>query len=212
MEDPGFFAGLFAGIGAWFVFGTATFWIILAIVGSGLVWITEAKNDFFAVVVVVAVAWILLAVNDVSLTANPLQWLKYVGYYLLLGAAWSFLKWISFLFAMRDKLKTLKDAFVTSHRIVVTSDDKIPKQDFDKFAQYLNERGYSGRYSIQKPADVIPSVSDHASDLTRWIVWWPTSAVWTILNDPIRRIANLIVQMFRGIYSKMARAVFKDAV
>ncbi len=65
---------------------------------------------------------------------------------------------------------------------------------------------------IKKPSDVVPTVKGRFSDLTRWIVWWPMSAFWTILNDPLRRLAEALVRAFKGIYTKIALSVFSEEV
>ncbi len=228
-----FITGVFAWVGAFFVLGPI-FWLISAVMFGWLIYLTEeAENHFLAVVLVSVFIWIASSAN--SIPFSPLVWLKWFAVYMAIGAGWSFLKWFSFLHTTKDELKSLKQNFFTSKRknggvrnpteyLVDGFGDRSGKftpEGFPEFASFLNDSNYLGIGSygrrskvseIKTVSDVIPKVSDFFGRLTSWIVWWPTSAFWTILNDPIRRIARQIVNFFRGAYTRMANAVFSSEV
>lgn len=221
-----FITGVFAWVGAFFVLGPI-FWLISAVMFGWLIYLTEeAENHFLAVISVSAFIWIASSAN--SIPFSPLVWLQWFAVYMAVGAAWSFIKWFSFLHTAKDELKNLKKQFFKgvhdpNDYLVDGFTDcsgKFREDRFAEFAKYLNENHYLGignyRRSnvaeIKTASDVIPKVSDFFARLTSWIVWWPTSAFWTILNDPIRRIARQIVNFFRGAYTRMAAAVFSSEV
>lgn len=220
-----FFTGVLATIGALFVIGPI-FWLISAVLFGWLIFLTE-ENDghFMAVVSVGLFVWLATRANGIGF--EPLLWLKWFGIYLAVGSAWSFVKWFSFLHKTKDRLKKLKQTYLLKYNeesrreILVDGyadgSGKFRPEAFPAFAEFLtNQRYLEGRHynsiDIEKPSDVIPNVSDNFAKLTSWIVWWPTSAFWTILNDPIRRIARQIVKVFRELYSKMAAHVFSSEV
>ena len=226
-----FLAGVFAAMLLWpiFVFGTLWFWAFSACMFGWMIFLTEeTESHGLAIFSVIAFVWLMSSANDVSVLVNPLLWLKWGIVYFVVGSAWSFLKWFSFLHKTKDKLKELKanflkqyshsydDGYASRDKIELDADGKFTDQDFPLFAKYLNEHGYlSTGYrsdSIEERADVIPTVKGRYGDLVRWIIWWPISAFWTILNDPIRRIAQAIVRVFKGIYTKMALSVFGEEV
>lgn len=206
--------GFFAGLGVLFVLGSFSFWVVLAVMFGALVWITEEHRDFLAAIVLGVFILVVASVNDWSIALNPLSWAKYLALYLALGAAYSFLKWLSFLFKRRDELKQLKADFAEKTQTELEN-GKVPDKHFGEFANYiqdLNHRHGGLLKKPKKPTDLIPTVKDNVGSLTRWIVWWPFSAFWTFLNDPLTRLARLFVQTFRGIYDKIARGVFANEI
>ncbi len=213
-----FFAGIGVWAGAFFVFGTIWFWTVSIIFFSWLIYLTEGRSHVLAGLALLGFVWVVSSVNGFSILAEPLVALKWFGYYLVVGVAWSFLKWFSFLFGKRDEVRKHKNAFVKRFGQPLTAEGKINPQDMDDFISYLNDQGYStrDRYNagneIESKQDIIPNFSGHSGDFTRWLVWWPFSAFWTILNDPLRRLAEAIVRMFRGAYNNLANRVFASEI
>jgi len=215
-----FFAGIPAWAGAFVIFGTFWFWVISAAIFGWLIFLTERESHFLAGLALFGFMWIVSSANGFSILDNPLVALMWLGIYLGIGVVWSFLKWFSFLFSKRDEVKRFKNAFVKRFGQPLTAEGKINPQDMDDFIKYLNDQGYSakdkhnGRMTneIESQQDITPSVDGRFGDLTRWIVWWPFSAFWTILNDPLRRLAEAIVRMFRGAYTNLANRVFASEI
>ena len=206
------FAGIFAAMGAFFVIGTIWFWIISAAVFAFLIFLTEDDSNIFASIVVVGFIWILSSVNGYSITADPLLWIKWAGIYFAAGTVWSFLKWFSYLYGIKEELRKYKNKYVAKNGIQLKSNGTFDDADFPGFAKYLNENYYLNGTTIRTKEDTTPGVGTLIGDLTRWVVWWPFSAFWTILNDPIRRIAQFIVRRFRGAYEALANRVFRNEV
>lgn len=206
-----FFVGIGAWFGAFFIFGTIWFWMVsVAFFGLMIFW-TEDDSNFFAGIGLAAFVWTMSTVNDFSIMANPLTWAKWVGVYFLVGTIWSFIKWFSYLHKVKDELREHKKNYLQKTHVGLQDNGQFFDNDFAGFATYLHEKRY-GSFLIKTRADVIPSMSDEFSDLVRWIVWWPFSAFWTILNDPIRRVAEFIVNRFSKIYENIASSVFKNEV
>ena len=180
-----FFTGLLATVGGLFLFGTLWFWVVSSV----------------------------SSVNDISVIANPLLWLKWVAVYLVVGIVWSVIKWFSFLHKQRDIHNNLKEEYIERNNLELIA-KRISDSDWLGFVKYLSDKNYApnGYDKIKKRSDVIPTVKGRFSDLTRWIVWWPMSAFWTILNDPLRRLARAMVNALKGQYTKMANAVFSSEV
>lgn len=210
-----FFTGLLATVGGLFLFGTLWFWVVSSVIFGWLIFLTEGEEShtFGAGLVLVGFVWIMSSVNDISVIANPLLWLKWVTIYLVLGVIWSVIKWFSFLHKQKDKLNSLKEVYIERNNLELIA-KRISDSDWLGFVKYLSDQKYSpnGYDKIKKREDVIPTVKGRFSDLTRWIVWWPMSAFWTILNDPLRRIAEALVRALKGIYTNIANSVFSNEV
>jgi len=217
-----FITGVFVGFVGLFAFATLSiwFWLIAAVSFGWLIYLTEESENFFlAVILVAAFAWLVASANDFSITTNPLLILKWFGIYMAVGACWSFLKWLSFLFKTKDELKRLKKRYMSGltenearEAVVSGGGGKFKEAAFPAFALFLRDNDYLGYQTFKQPSDVVPSVTQYYGKLTSWIVWWPVSAFWTILNDPIRRIARQIVKVFRSLYEQMAAAVFSSEI
>ncbi len=210
-----FFTGLLATVGGLFLFGTLWFWVVSAVIFGWLIFLTECEesHNFGAGLVLVAFIWIMSSVNDISVIANPLLWLKWAALYLVIGVVWSVIKWFSFLHKQKDILNNLKEDCVETEGIGLV-DKKVSDSDWPTFVKFLKDHSYApnGHDKIKKRADVVPTVKGRFGDLTRWIIWWPMSAFWTILNDPLRRVAEAIVRALKGIYTNMANAVFSSEI
>ena len=57
---------------------------------------------------------------------------------------------------------------------------------------------------------IIPAVRDHKSRVTMWMVWWPWSMIWTLLNDPIRRMWRTIWKRLQKTYAQIAARAFRS--
>ena len=208
-----FFMGIFAFFGAFFVFGTLWFWVVSVTFFGLMIYWTEDDSNFFAGIGLTAFVWTMASVNGFSLLASPWLWAKWAAIYFVIGTVWSFLKWLSYCHSVRRTLREHKDAFIKKTRVVLREDGTFLDVDFAGFADYLGDQHYLGYdHTIETRADVNPSMNKKRGDLVRWIVWWPFSAFWTLLNDPIRRLAEFIVNRFRGAYESIAASVFKNEV
>lgn len=46
--------------------------------------------------------------------------------------------------------------------------------------------------------------------VTHWIIYWPFSALWTLINDPVRKLANAIADQFAGTYNSISKKILGD--
>lgn len=58
----------------------------------------------------------------------------------------------------------------------------------------------------------VPQVKDFKSDILVWMTYWPFSAFWTVIDNPVRWIFNHIFGRIRGGMQKMADKVFESAM
>ncbi len=74
----------------------------------------------------------------------------------------------------------------------------------DKRDEYLE---YNRRSDFK-----IPSPKEYKSDIMLWMSYWPVSAVWTIINNPFKKIFIRIQKSLEGVYEKISAHVFKDLI
>jgi len=64
---------------------------------------------------------------------------------------------------------------------------------------------FGRRISIEKPTP-----DKFKARITAWIVYWPPSLFWTLLNDPLRRIGRMIYEGVADILKKISDSAWKD--
>jgi hypothetical protein len=65
-----------------------------------------------------------------------------------------------------------------------------------------------GGYGYQMP----PQAREHKSDIMLWMTYWPFSCLWTIINDPIRKIFRTIYTHIATSLQKISDRMFKGAM
>jgi hypothetical protein len=98
-----------------------------------------------------------------------------------------------------DTLKQLRAKFLKENNL---TGDSVPTELQDKWYEYLGVD--------RSLLTIVPQVADNKSRITTWMAYWPWSAFWTLLNDPIRRLFRRLYNNLREFYQKMSDKVFAD--
>jgi hypothetical protein len=43
-----------------------------------------------------------------------------------------------------------------------------------------------------------------------WIMYWPWSMIWTLINDPVRSMVEYLYQKLQGTYQAVSDRMFKE--
>lgn len=219
--------GLFVITSVWALWAVPIvfFFIILAF--------AENEKNFFAGLSLAVFVAIMYHSNFIVFT-DPWTIVKYFSYYFTIGAVWSIAKWYFFIGNKAKDFGELKLRFIQKFNkkqnrantadndskaedfplIEVDAKAEIPLDATPEFKAFvLANVGHSNLHDIDaKDATiaeiVIPAASKFKEKITTWILWWPTSAFWTILNDPLVKLANAIYDKFQGIYTRIANKAF----
>ena len=76
-------------------------------------------------------------------------------------------------------------------------------KEYQKDTTFLDWFGRS--ISIEKPTP-----DKFKARITAWIVYWPPSLFWTLLNDPFRRIGRMIYESVAHILKNISDSAWKD--
>lgn len=205
-----------------FVFGGLWFWGLLVVASIILISCLEKENEGGATFVFLGTLAAIVFLGNTSwlsyIIENPLSIGLLVGAYLLTGVLWGISKWWIFLHDVSarnraeryDWVARRKEAHDIGHEDYETYEasyvnpprlwtDKV-KEDWKKYVA----RGYSGK-SIKKPM-----VNENKARITSWMTYWPWSALWTLINDPIRRFYRWAYTQLRGLLQDMSDKAFKD--
>jgi hypothetical protein len=209
-----------AGLAAFFVFGSLWFWVAFIALVVLICWLQEEDAAFLAGIGVVAFTLLLHASGLVDLKSwTIVTFLMNLVGFVILGVMWSFAKWWFFILRRRDSLSSIRKSFVSRldiklDNISASIEDPMPAEHKETFRNYLNEEGYwkteHRKYCSEdhQTATLIPAATDHKAKIVGWMVFWPWSALWTLLNDPLRRIFNHIFKVLKETYQKISEKVF----
>jgi hypothetical protein len=207
------------------IFGGFWFWTFSAFIFFVIMAFSENEKNFMAFVSLAAFIVIMEWAGTTNIlhtiTSDPLYIVKWTVLYFVMGSVWSIVKWFSFVRNTAEQFGELKLKYIERINeagkerakspgneftpIEVDIKTVIPESSKEDFLEFLHRQGYL-KYSSD---NIFPSASENKDRLVSWIVWWPTSALWTLINDPIRKIAEKLYAGMQGIYSRISQQAFK---
>lgn len=210
------------GFAAALAFGSLWFWVAFLILTVCLVW---WQDDAPVLAGLGMVFFVMLCHVSGLIDLGSWTFMTFITsivLYVAAGVGWSFIKWFSLIVARREKLQELRSAFVQEGAIRLllkgkpVSDkisDPMPEELRKEFRRYLALNGY---WNWRDPSDnvseehrtLIPTAAGYKSRIVQWMVFWPWSALWTLLNDPLRRLFNYIFTYLRATYQRIAIKVY----
>lgn len=114
--------------------------------------------------------------------AHPWQTTAYFSGYFIAGAWWSVIKWW---FHETAKVRRLK-------------------QD-----KHLSGRAYTAEEMAERLRRGKTNVLNHKSDIYFWIGFWPVNMIWTLIDDPFRRLVHRIADELQGVYQRITDHVWQ---
>ena len=193
-------------------FGSLWFWAGLLIPAILLVIFVDRKSAsgaFFTVLLVI-VLWV--AFGDKRLVPwvihHPLRDAEYVGGYFLVGIIWGFVKWFLYVLGIRDDYETYRAEWVEKYGPI--DESLFPPSSYNNQArtsQPMTKRQMfvSNVGSHLQP----PKAARHKGEIIFWMSYWPFSAVWTIIHDPITRLYRFIYHRIAVVFDGISRSMFK---
>jgi len=170
-----------------------------------------------------------------AILTNPTGIAMAAGGYIVTGILWSFAKWYFKLSNVRDAYLELKQKFIADFKPVNflgkpgSKDDVKSKEEAQARDELIETNGkffrvvkghlrnytHPSESELQSnPNSIVkviqPLAMQHKSSITQWIMFWPVSFVWTIINDPVRKIANYIFSRIKGTFQKMSDSMFAE--
>ena len=171
----------------WFWFATIIPFLLLILFVE-----TESAGAAIATIIVTFAAFLLFGNKDIIpwISKNPLTILEYTGGYIAAGIVWGFVKWFFFVLKLRDQYDGMRNKFISNGIL-----------DKAKFSSYLQN-------SRIDPNDFPPRANHNKGRIIFWMTYWPASAVWTIINDPITRMWKVIYHRIGSVFEHMSSSMF----
>lgn len=183
--------------------GSVGFWIIMAVECALLLALIEFEKPgwgFFSIVAVIAG---LKFFGDFDLIAevraSPKMAVIFALGYLAAGATWAFIKWFFYVRRRREDYLEAKLQYTpTPDRNNYHDDTKLVWEKSYERKKFLNSKG-----------ELPPLARDNKNRIILWMSYWPWSACWTLINDPIKRAFRFIYEQIHASLQKISDHAFK---
>jgi len=192
-----------------FAFGAIGFWLLLVI--ANIVILTCVEFDFPGWAFWTLVAFGFALPKSITLDIfheileKPYLVLVFFLGYLAAGTVWSIVKWWIFVRRQANKYRAAEREFKELNKL--DQDKPIPQDIREKMKIPSNFRGNShGLLQLSKR----PRPNENKRKILTWMMYWPWSAIWTILDEPVKKAFKEIFNQIRGLYEKISSSAFKD--
>lgn len=181
---------------AFFVLGSVWFWLLC---GVWLILLTafveheEPWYSFWSVVIFFGLIHLFGDVNFFSyMRDNPWDCVRLGALYVVVGMLWGVAKFYFYNKRLQGRLEVLKRKFTPCK----TTEKEIQAEWEDYYCRNLDRKDQQRL-----------ELSNQARKIVFWMAYWPVSAFWTLLNDPIRIAYNwayetILVKMFTDIHNR----------
>lgn len=145
----------------------------------------------------------------------------YCVLYFFIGTVWAFARWFLHLLNVRTSFVDFKLAFMYDNKITDTDVKswggtavcEFAKQIQRRFRTYVNYDVPVDHKDLFDPAEIThaikPVAARNKSNICQWIVFWPVSCVWTVIDDPIRRLVRFIFNSIKSTLQRMSDSIFE---
>lgn len=173
-----------------FVLGSIGFWILIVALVIAVLYSLETESKTLGATISLVVAGLLFywcggkpVLTDLfeSIKEHPGNLILLLLGYLLVGTVWSFVKWYQFLLRFKQRI-------ITDERNAYK-----PPTDEEILAVVKAKR---------------PKAFYHKSDILAWMIYWPLSMIWTLIDDPIKRLFTAIYNKLSGQYERLSERMF----
>lgn len=72
------------------------------------------------------------------------------------------------------------------------------------------DKRLTSNYVIDNIDKFIPTARENKARIMSWMTYWPFSAVWTFLNDPVRRAFQMVYSRIESSFDKISNTMFAD--
>lgn len=132
---------------------------------------------------------------------DPLRTFLFVLGYFVIGVIWSFIKWWLKVNEVAERYKEEKSKFFKEHQ---AKNSAVPEK-YQKSDDVIERWQLQYKEEIKKPV-----ASENKEKISVWIVYWPFSLFWSLINDIVKRIVEQFVIRFQKVYQSISDRAFKD--
>lgn len=189
-----------------FIVGGVLFYCLMTIATIFLLLCIEWERPILSGITLILTFLLLALFGNFNLFteihAHPLISLGvFVGYFAV-GVFWSIAKWWFFIQNKIAQYKNFKKEFLEQKNLPVSlRASEIPKK---------HKREWQSKSAYPHHQFYKPKVNENKRRILTWMIYWPWSFVWTIINDPITKLFKQIFNQLRFIYEGIANRAYQS--
>lgn len=172
-----------------------TFMVPFVVWNVLLIWFLEDESPGFALTSTIAFIILLQLCSDFSfpqwISLNTASFIKYGLAYILIGVVYSIVKYIFYLTESRKiwdrKFNDFKNTRNIDRKITIENMPENQKRACFEHMRYTE----------------IPTVSSSTRHIVFWMAYWPWSAFWTLLNNPLKWMYEYFKDMLGGLWRRL---------
>lgn len=218
-----------------FALGSVLFFILTAGVLVALFWCVEKEKPVGSgiwLVLYLVFLQLIAGVNFVKATLHhPVIAGLWVLVYFVAGFFWSFAKWWVFVNKFAEKFREVRYNYLQERKRGevrrgvrvggdtspdldnLTMQTNIPERLKSDWEAHLN--GDGGRSFRELTGNsygdgIVPTVRKHKGKISLWIIYWPISMVWALINDFVKKAIHIIVMKCHLLYGMITKGAFKN--
>jgi len=146
-----------------------------------------------------------------SFMDHPGRSLIIILVYLVAGFIWSFIKWWLFVNKKAISYKEKRYEWLQKQRgIREKRDISVEGLESIDLETPVPERF---REDWLRSTGVLyekPKVTEYKIGISHWVLYWPVSAIWALLDDFVSKVIQVIVVKIRVVYEKITSNAFKN--
>jgi hypothetical protein len=189
-----------------FLVGSLWFWLLLAVEMLLLIVLLEWDRGLLATLSLAGTLLALQFLGDVNIYGyvieHPFTLAAGVLAYFALGTLWAVGKWWFYVREQRACYDELRSAYVRVHGVEAA--DGMPAHLQEEWSRCIEAARKNYR-----PLDVHPLAARHKRQIVAWMAYWPWSATWTLLKDPVRKAFQSIYHHVQGHLQEISDRAFK---
>ncbi|QIG77818.1 hypothetical protein EVB64_231 [Rhizobium phage RHph_TM61] len=143
---------------------------------------------------------------------NPWYFLLYVVIYIIAGIVWSHAKWVLYLQEIKRYHPTsIKEA--EAHALVVEKRNEEYRSTHPEYkCQSVDVNKEAIEYTTKRfrLKSLPPKASEKKVAITSWLMYWPISALWTVVDNFVLNLFNNLFELIRASYQQVSDRIFAD--
>jgi hypothetical protein len=195
-------------------FGCWTFWVWFAGIMIILLFCVETQSAGWATISVIASLGLLQYAGYpiwLTISTHPLTILPIVGAYVAIGIAWAFCRWYFYVKHQRYLYDEYKNGFLKVMG-VGNVNNTIPENLKYLFNGVVTKAYYySDKYTVEQEEyfksvnfEFHPTIVKHKASIYIWLAYWPWSFLWTLINDPLRKMFRYVYEHIKGTLQRIS--------
>lgn len=164
-------------------FGTIWFWILVTVISGVIIWITEEEKDG----IWSSNIWFIGSLVALYFLGNS-EFFKGLGVYIIQNPGVAIGVFLGYIFV--GSIWSIIKWFFYLKKV---------KAKHDEYSHYsFDIKDYQ--------------IGRNKERVLHWMIYWPLSSIWTLINDPVKKAFEFVLSQFGGFYDKMSVRILGDLI